>query len=361
MKIGFDARRYFLNRTGLGDYSRNLVHHLHQLHPEIDIHLYSSDVGSHYPLPDYTTLHSRGKSPSIYWRNYGIPKAIKKEGLDLYHGLSNELPLGIQKSGIPAIVTIHDLLFIRYPGHYAHFDRKIYTLKTKKAARLANHIISISETTKKDLVEIFGIDPAKISVISPIATFQPKPRIESGSIPRKGGSERPILLCVSSFQKRKNLERLIEAYNLSDCGFKLIIAGRKGETSRECAFLADQKKSGQKAILKFDVSHAALESLFEQASAFVYPSVYEGFGMPVLDALQHGLPVLTSRGTSMEEIAGTAGAYFDPEDTNSILRVLSELNDENALSVQKSHIAERLQLFSGSAMTKKLINIYQSV
>lgn len=361
MKIGFDARRYFLNRTGLGDYSRNLIEHLHAHYPEEELHLYTSDTGEHYPVPEFAHIHTKGKSASVFWRNFGIPSALKKNQINLYHGLSNELPLGIGKSGVPSLVTIHDLLFVRYPAHYAHFDRKIYSLKTKKACTLAQHIVCISDVTKKDLIHLFGVPEEKISVVAPIATFVPSKKvIPAGSIPRSSEKTTPYILCVSSFQRRKNLERLIEAYNASNSGYRLIIAGRKGETSRECAYLVNSKKSGIKAELRFDVSHAELETLFENASAFIYPSLYEGFGMPVLDAIHHKLPVLTGKGTSMEEIAGDAGIYFDPENIESMINALRYLEESEFDASQYALRAEkRLMQFSGNILSEKLINIYR--
>ena len=117
MRIGFDARRYFLNRTGLGDYSRNLIQHLHIADPSIEMHLYASSAGEHYSAPDFAKLHLKGKSPSFYWRNFGIPNTLQRDRIQLYHGLSNELPLGIGRAEIPALVTIHDLLFNRIVQH----------------------------------------------------------------------------------------------------------------------------------------------------------------------------------------------------------------------------------------------------
>lgn len=362
MRIGFDARRYFLNRTGLGDYSRNLIQHLHLADPSIEMHLYASSAGEHYPAPDFAKLHLKGKSPSFYWRNFGIPNTLQRDRIQLYHGLSNELPLGIGRAEIPALVTIHDLLFIRYPGHYAHFDRNIYLFKTKRACKLAHHIITISETTKKDLMHFLEMPEEKISVVPPIATFTPKKQSISGVIPRNADKSTPYILCVSSFQTRKNLERLIDAYHEAKTDYRLIIAGRKGETSRNCAVLVSEKKSGRKAELKFDVGHQEMEMLFNEASAFIYPSIYEGFGMPVLDALHHQLPILTGAGTSMQEIAGDAGIYFDPLQKESITAAIEQFSAPTFDAQHYKNLTnERLTLFSHEVISKKLINIYRKI
>ena len=170
LRIGYDAKRLFNNFTGLGNYSRTLLANLAEYYPDNAYFLYSPKIAkndeTHFFLNSAlfnVQLPKRG--PGAYWRSVGIKRDLLKHKIQLFHGLSHEIPLGLEKANIRSIVTIHDLIFERFPEHYPFIDRKIYSLKFRYACRHADHIVAISENTKQDIIEFYDIPPEKISVI----------------------------------------------------------------------------------------------------------------------------------------------------------------------------------------------------
>ena len=169
MKIGFDAKRAFHNFRGLGNYSRDLIRILQE---KTDVELVLFNPQKRKFLGVKITQKTTEINPKCLfwrklkslWRLFRITKLAKRQQLDIYHGLSGEIPVGIYKH-IPTVVTIHDLIFLRFPQWYTAFDKKMHTLKFCYAAEKAQHIIAISEQTKRDIVDYFHIDPNKISVV----------------------------------------------------------------------------------------------------------------------------------------------------------------------------------------------------
>ncbi|HHH52955.1 MAG TPA: glycosyltransferase family 1 protein, partial [Bacteroidetes bacterium] len=163
MRIGFDAKRLFLNYTGLGNYSRTLVSNLQRFYPQHEYHLYTTkttrnkDTEEFFDTSKYT-IHECHYSLKSYWRSYSIVENLKNDGIDIYHGLSAEIPFGIDKSGIKTVVTIHDLIFKFFKKDYTLIDRMLYNMKTKYACNHADKIIAISKRTKDDILSIYGID-----------------------------------------------------------------------------------------------------------------------------------------------------------------------------------------------------------
>ena len=172
MNIGFEAKRVFHNTTGLGNYSRDLVRILHRYYPQNRYFLYNpkpskkilfeslgAQVLEKRPLGLFYTFFSN------LWRRFGIIGDLKRDHIGVFHGLSGELPVGLNKAGIKSVVTIHDVLFLRYPEFYSFIDRNIYYRKFKHAAEAADCVIAISEQTKRDIVQYLGIAENKISVV----------------------------------------------------------------------------------------------------------------------------------------------------------------------------------------------------
>jgi glycosyltransferase involved in cell wall biosynthesis len=358
MKIGFDAKRFFYNRTGLGHYSRNLLNTYHRQFKEDELFLYSPDVDKTYielgkQLGQIKTASSSFKN---LWRTMGIKKDLLRDGIQVYHGLSNELPIGIEKTKINSVVTIHDLLFLHFPNYYKSIDRFIYNKKFSSAAERADKVIAISETTKSDLINQFGIKEEKIEIIYPITSFKPQNKLHNVS--RSSADTVPYLLCISGFEKRKNIERLIQAYSKVNPTYRLIIAGKSGDTALECKKMM---RNNSKIELYFDVTDKEIEILYSHALAFVYPSLYEGFGIPVIDAMQYALPIITSQHTSMSEIAGSMGNYFDANKIDSIAEQLQLLDNQDLIIPAKENIASQMAKFETSIQNQKLNNLYHQL
>jgi glycosyltransferase involved in cell wall biosynthesis len=172
MRIGFDAKRAFFNRSGLGNYSRDTIHSLFQHFPGNDFFLYTPSTKNalswKYDNPNlYICTSSKriGKIGQAYWRSFLLNKRLQSDGIDLYHGLSNELPYHLEKTGIKSVVTIHDLIFMHHPEWYKPVDRLIYRKKFNHSSRIADRVVTVSRQTQHDLVNFFGIEKRKIEVI----------------------------------------------------------------------------------------------------------------------------------------------------------------------------------------------------
>jgi glycosyltransferase involved in cell wall biosynthesis len=169
MRIGFDAKRAFNNRTGLGNYSRFVLNALQKQTPEHTYLAYSPKIKQglfdEFPADHIRFPSSKNKLYGAWWRSYGMTQNLSKDGIQLFHGLSNELPNGLQKAGIKSVVTIHDLIFLRYPELYPAIDRFFYRQKFQKACEQADVIVAVSEQTKRDIAEFYGTPSEKIQVV----------------------------------------------------------------------------------------------------------------------------------------------------------------------------------------------------
>jgi glycosyltransferase involved in cell wall biosynthesis len=344
MRIGFDAKRYFNNITGLGNYSRWLIDNLNNQIPQ-SIFLFHSDK-SFYQKKDFNVITPRYSLLKAIWRSWLVTKNLKKDKIDIYHGLSNEIPFGIHKTGIKSVVTIHDLINKRYPENYQLIDRWIYDLKLRYAQKYADVIITVSEQTKKDIVKYYNTNETKIKVIPiGIAQRQIKP-VESPS---------PYILCVSSFTKRKNLKALVQAFkSIEDKNIKLKIVGSYGETANEIQSLA---KKDPRIELHFNISNEELNDLYTKCQFCVYPSVFEGFGIPILEAFSYGKAIATSNISSMPEVGKDAALYFNPNDPNHIREAIIQLMDNDTRYEYVKKIPTTLKSFDNHV----LINAYKSV
>ena len=221
MQIGFDAKRAFLNTSGLGNYSRTLIQNFSESHPQHNCFLYTPAVNSRYRhVINKSNIHIKTPSPHLFpflWRSFSLTEELEKDRLDIYHGLSHELPFNIKKTKIKTVLTIHDLIFLRYPQWYSFFDRKVYELKYKYSCRNADKIIAISEQSKQDIIHYFDIAPEKIQVLYQTChtVFKTAASAEQMKhIRKKYALPEEFILHVGSITERKNLINLARAINL---------------------------------------------------------------------------------------------------------------------------------------------------
>jgi glycosyltransferase involved in cell wall biosynthesis len=239
VRIAFDAKRIYNNSTGLGNYGRLLVSALADFYPENEYRLYSPQIKLNVPFKERVKQVSpqlKNKIASAWWRTFSVAKELKKSKIDLYHGLTNELPVGIEKSGVSSIVTIHDLLFLKYPQWYPFIDRKIYAAKFKSACKRSAHIIATSNVVKEDIINCFSVSPGKISVVyqacdnsfSEIVNANDTDNFKN----KFGLNNQPYYLYISAFSERKNHIQLLEAFkNVSAKSVTLLVlAGKSGPT-----------------------------------------------------------------------------------------------------------------------------------
>jgi len=356
MVIGFDAKRLLHNNTGLGNYARNLISALLKRAPKHEYHLFAPEAGPHppdwihkshaslvYHHPQTARL-ANGLRHSI-WRTYGIARLAARFGVQLYHGLSHELPHGLSRHRISSIVTVHDLIFLRHPEWFPFADRFFYRQKVMRACRQANQIVAISECTARDIVDLLKISRERIRVIYQSVSPEFKPQealppfkqqtnsqqadsIYSGSasfglITRPSNSKSDALpqnfiLAVGSCDARKNYQTVLRAYaQLPEDRPPMVLTGRQGSERKKIEAQIRACKLADQIIWRQPKSAQELAHLYRQARFSVYLSRYEGFGLPVLESIACGTPVLAAYGSSLEEAGGNAAVYVQPNDAEA--------------------------------------------
>ena len=370
-RIGFDAKRLFNNFTGLGNYSRTLVRNLSEYYPDNEYFLFSPTIkrnGETHFFRDSAMfqVETARKTKGFYWRSWGIKKDLIHQKIQLYHGLSHEIPFGIGKTGIPAIVTIHDLIFKHYPKQYPWIDRQIYDLKFRYACENAQQIIAISESTKKDIIHFYDIPAEKISVIYQSCHerfMREKPPKALARIRKKYLLPSTFLLYVGSLIERKNLLGIVDALAQlpKDLQLPLIIIGQGAAYKKKVIALAKQKGILEQLIfLRPDFED--FPALYQMAEIFLYPSYFEGFGIPVLEALFSQTPVITSIFSSLPEAAGDGAILLDPANTSEMADAIQRLlTDKNLAQHLVTKGLEHAELFKGERLTHQLMEVYKEL
>ncbi len=346
MKIGFDAKRAFLNSTGLGTYSRSLLNALANHQPALALHAYTPSAAHtrlFNPQPPIVVHRPVSFLSSLFpsaWRASYLVNDLRRDQIEVYHGLSHELPAGIEKTSIKTVVSIHDVIFRHHPEWYPRFDRTIYNLKWKHALKVAHAVICISHQTRQDVLHFYGNQipclPQKITVIPPIVEPRFTPRPLSG--PPAG---KPYLLAVGRLEARKNLGVMLEALALLEPGKRpeLVIAGKSTDYQKELERLTAEKQLEGSVRFTGEVSAGALSDLLAGSLALVYPSRMEGFGYPIVEAQQAGVPVICSDIPLFREVAG-AGALFanplDPDAWKLALQNILQMNENQYQTYQEA-------------------------
>jgi glycosyltransferase involved in cell wall biosynthesis len=370
MKIGYDAKRAFYNNTGLGNYSRWLIKGIASLNPSNTIYLYTPKAKANPRLNfigDYPNIHTvtpKSKWFTSGWRSRGIVKDLKRDGIQLYHGLSHELPSGIEQTDIKSVVTVHDLIFMRYPKQFGPVNYRIYLAKVTHACRVSDRIIAISQKTKDDLVELLGIDPKKIEVIyqgcDPSFAIA-QTAAQKSAVKEKYNLPDSFILSVGTIEERKNLLLTVKALKKLD-DIKLVVVGKETKyTEQVKAYLTANNLNHQVMFLK-DVTFAELPAVYQLASVFVYPSRYEGFGIPILEALNSGTPVIAATGSCLEEAGGPGSLYVNPDDDAGLAEKLnSVLSDDglrqNMITKGRTYAAN----FTDDKLSRQLMQLYQNI
>ena len=369
MRIGFDAKRAFFNYSGLGNYSRNIIHYLSYYHPENEYHLYipyKSLTSSFKDLSDQQIIYPETPLSKLFpslWRSYFLPARLHSDNIQLYHGLSNEIPFGIHKFKIKSVVTIHDLIFLRHPEWYNPIDRLIYKKKTLYSCRNATRIIAISNQTKDDIIEFYKIDPGKIDVVYQGCDPQfYKESSGSGKeeILKKYNLSAGYLLHVGTVQERKNLLNIVKAIHSGKISKTLVVIGRQTRYARKVKKYISTHNLKNIRFLE-NVPNQDLPALYQMASLFIYPSVFEGFGIPILEALYSRIPVITTSGGCFIEAGGMHSIYIDPGNIDQISDSIKEVLNNNELRLNmiiKGY--DHALRFNDRIIAENIINVYRS-
>jgi glycosyltransferase involved in cell wall biosynthesis len=373
MKIAFDAKRALNNSTGLGNHARILLNALMRDFPENEYLLCSpkaKDELFHKLSGSFSMLFPETKFQKSFhpiWRSYGINDRLLKERVELFHGLSNEIPLTTRHSLLPTVVTIHDLIFLKHTEQYPFIDRQIYTLKTKYAAKHADKIIAVSNETKNDLMEFYKVPTEKIEVIYPsvdvafqtqAAKHKPQEIIQKYNLPEK------YILNVGSFFPRKNQQTLVEAFDLikDKVEENFVLIGEAGNMKEKIEVFIEKKKLNKRVKILSNVLSEDLPSVYRSASLFVFPSLYEGFGAPVLEALFSKVPVVATKGGAIEEAGGKNSLYVNPQSAEEIAEaMLKVLKNESLKTQMRENGFAHAQTMTDKVFAAKTMNVYREV
>ena len=388
MRIGFDAKRAAQNRTGLGNYSRFFIRILSEKHPDNTYHLYTPKPQRIPYLKEIPTLSQlklcfppKGIWNRLHslWRVWGITKDIRQDGIDLFHGLSNELPLNIgtpeerdQRFGqkrCKYIVTVHDLIFLHSPQYYHWIDRQIYNYKFRKACEHADRIIAVSEYTKQEIIDYYHIPSQKIDVVyqgcDPVFAQEIAPQ-KKEEVKTKYALPDEFVLYVGSIEERKNLMLVAKAMSAlqqqTGKGIPVVAVGRRTpyvDTIQACL-----KEQGIEHLFHFyhQVPYEDLPAFYKLARAFVYPSRIEGFGIPLLEAITSGVPAIGCTGSCLEEAGGPHSLYVAPDNAESMAETLQRVcTDEELRREMITKGKEYAKNFSDEKLCQAVWEIYNKV
>ena len=373
MRIGFDAKRAVQNYTGLGNYSRYIVKNLCRFYPQNEYILFAPRRKQNEQLSrlfeDYKQIHVvypiqyLWRKLSSLWRVWRVTTRLKSDSIQIFHGLSNELPLNIRSSKVKSVVTIHDLIFLHFPQYYKPIDRNIYTYKFRKACQNADKIIAISECTKRDIIQLFNIAEDKIEVIYQGCdeSFHKEVSVEKKKeVKAKYNLPDQYILNVGSIEERKNVLLAVKALTQLPENIHLVIVGKRTPYTQKVDSFIQNNKLQDRVHIYSNVSFKDLPAFYQQAEIFVYPSRYEGFGIPMIEALHSGIPAIGATGSCLEEAGGPESVYVDPDNTIGLINSIKDImSNPEKRTKMVSYGKEYVKQFSDEEQTRHLISIYK--
>jgi len=369
MKIGFDAKRIYHNYTGLGNYSRDLVSVLAKYKKDNTYFLYNpkkkriNRLENCINIKEVLPKSKFWKRYSSVWRQGPIVKQLNNDGIQIFHGLSGEIPRGLETTAIKSVVTIHDLIFMRYPKLYKFMERKIHLRKFLYAASHADVVIAISEQTKRDIIEFLGIEPNKIKVVYQGCHPVFKTELSSGfkkEIQEKLSLPANFILNVGTIEKRKNLKSLVNAIATLDV--HLIVVGGKAAYYKEVLKYIEKHNLEHKVTFLKNVELKELAALYQLADLFVYPSIFEGFGIPIIEALYSKTPVITSKGSCFSEAGGPGSIYVEATDVKALKNSIQKVLEDPILAenmVEKGYAFA--QKFNDELIAENMMDVYKNL
>ena len=286
----------------------------------------SSHQFEHCPQP----VHAANRASRILYEQLRLPGVLRSQRIDVLLNPGFTAPLATR---MPCVTVFHDLQHARHPEHFRRFDLLFWRLLLWQAAKKSSHLIAVSEATRRDLLAHYQLPPDAVSVVTHGV------ELEFFSLVRQRDDERPYILCVSTLHPHKNLHRLVRVFARLQCRhpqLRLVLAGMRGFHAEQIEKqIVDSGLAGSVEVTGW-IARERLYELYRRATIFVYPSTFEGFGMPVLEALAAGLPVACSDIPPLHEVAGEAALYFHPEHDDEMLAALDRLLSDSALAARFS-------------------------
>lgn len=374
MRIAFDAKRAFNNLTGLGNYSRSLILSLENSFAENDYFLFTPKVNE--AISDSFQQYSKIILPEkllhklipAYWRSWGLAAQVQQNKIDIFHGLSNELPFNAQHFKCKKIVSIHDLLYMKYPEDFPAFDRFFYARKTKHASEIADTITVNSSQTKEDLMQFLNIAESKIVVIPHTISkdfFSVKNEQEIADTLRKYHLPANYILQTGSFLKRKNHSTSIQAFSKiaqKHQNLFLVLLTNGGNYEKVLMQQIISLNLQSKILVVKNVDACDMPAIYQAARLVLYPSIDEGFGLPILEAFASGVPVITSHQKVFLETGGDAAFYADTQSISAFENAIETLlEDDNKRSLLIANGKRQISKFSQEKLAENTMKLYQKI
>lgn len=363
-RFGFDKNTGLPNRVGSGEFCYQLLSNLPNLDKINEYSIFlpvepSLDLPKQTEKWKYVVFHYLK-----LWTLLGLSGKLLRlnKKLDVFFSPTHYLPAYVP---CPSVISILDVSYLHFPKLFNKKD--LYQLKLwgKYSIKKASKIITISNSSKNDIIKAYGVEPKKIVVIYPGTKKLPSINhvLSMQDLKNKFDISKPYILFVGTLQPRKNIVKLVEAFsNLKNKDLELVIVGKKGWQYEE--ILESPKKYGiEKRVLFLDtVSDEELPSLYKNALCFVLPSLYEGFGLPILEAMQYGCPVITSNVSSLPEAGGDAALYFNPNDSSDIAEKIEKVISDSSLReemIKKGH--EQVKKFSWEKTARETLGVLEGL
>jgi glycosyltransferase involved in cell wall biosynthesis len=328
--------------SGVGLYSQEILTGLADAHPEVRFD---------FCYRPYRFLRARHATLPRNARRRVLAEPIWPRGADLFHGLNQRLPRLPMRC---AVATFHDLFVMT--GEYSTPEfRARFTAQARDAAARADGVIAVSEFTGRQVVSLLGVDPAKVHVVH----HGTRKLAETGNAPRR---REAVILSVGAIQKRKNTARLVEAFETLAAPWQLVLAGSQGYGAADILARIANSPARDRIRVTGYVSAADLAEWYARAAVFAFPSLDEGFGMPVLEAMAAGIPVVTSNRSALPEVAGDAALLVDPDDTEALRQALRELtiNGDLCLDLARRGTA-RARMFTWERAVRGTWEVYRKL
>ncbi len=371
MKFCLDARTATDHFPGIGRYVSNLARAMvDQLAGEEELIVFRAPAqtrASGWELPaaraGCVTLLEAPVSPFGFGQQVVIPRMLRASGAGVYHSPYYLMPYF---SGLPTVVTLYDLIPQLFPQVVSMRARGLFQLATRFALRTADQVITISEASRRDLLAAYGLNPARVTAIplAPDPVMRPQADAEKRRVREKFGLPKRFVLYLGINKPHKNLVRLVEAWKMVATDVPLVIAGawdvRYPQVKAQAAELGE-RASGKRVRFLGPISNADLPGLYATATVFVFPSLYEGFGLPVIEAMACGTAVVCANTSSLPEAAGEAAMLFDPTRTDEIAQALSKLLQNEPLRQEMSRRGlEQAQKFTWAQVAKATLAVYRA-
>jgi glycosyltransferase involved in cell wall biosynthesis len=369
--VGINAQKALERETGVGVYAANLVQALTRLPETRDslrlMMLHGREAlrpragGAPIDSPEWSV---RGVAPRILWEQFGLPRRAKRLGVDVLHYVDHALPLWGRPC--PVVITVHDLAFYRLPQMYGTARRFYKCFIGLRSIRRAAHIIAASEATKRDIIEIAGTEEHQITTIHYGNDLSLFGKNESQGQQRGADSSKPYFLFVGDLQPRKNASGLIASFAQivrgSDLPHELVLVGPPSPSLSKLERLAGQLRIADRVRFLGAVPHDDLGPIYRRATALVYPSWYEGFGLPPLEAMACGVPAIVSNRTSLPEVVGDAGLLVAPDDVRGLAAAMVRVALDAELAADLSRRGkDRANQFSWDECARRTWDVYRRV